>query len=34
MSSFNTPEEIKEATKKIIEQYEILKEKMNWWKML
>jgi cysteine desulfurase len=29
MSSFNTPEEIKEATKKIIEQYEILKEKMN-----
>ena len=30
MSSFNTPQEIKQATKIIIEQYKILKEKMRW----
>ena len=32
-SSFNTPEEIKMATKIIIEQYKLLKEDMSRWKM-
>ena len=30
LSCFNTPEDIKQATEIIIEQYKILKEKMRW----
>lgn len=33
-SSFNTPEEVKEATRIIIEQVNLLKDKMSKWRML